>query len=528
MFWACALLTAVATTYAQKSTQQVSGSKIGTSPAFKRFQFTYLCVYFMMMAGDWLQGPYVYALYDSYGYSQEDIAVLFVAGFGSSMFFGTFVGSLADRLGRKRFCLLYTGLYIASCLTKHVKSFHVLMLGRLLGGIATSLLFSVFDAWMVCEHDARGFAPEWLSETFSTAAFGNSVVAITAGMVAQSAADSVKLAPTSEGSSIMYGGFCMPFDLAIIVLIIGGSVLYSTWAENYGSDGVEPATSADVEGGGEKSADAPPSVDPKKVELTFANLVDVQGLQKGITLMRRDPVIAICGMLQSLFEGSMYIFVFMWTPALTPAPASASAGGEESEGGGHIRRRMLLGRLLEGGDGEGGDAEADTARPPYGQMFATFMVCCMCGSSLFTMLSKKWGLSAEELLLRVFLMSSLALSVPVFFSDSPTMTYMAFLVFECCVGIYFPAMGTMKSNIVPEESRAALYNLFRVPLNVIVLGVLLSDMKTSVAFGWSSALLLSGAALQYHLSKRIATSEKVAVDIDAAEGSLDDLLSNRD
>ena len=199
---------------------------------------------------------------------------------------------------------------------------------------------------MVCEHNARGFAPEWLSETFSTAAFGNSVVAITAGMVAQSAADSVKLAPTSEGSSIMYGGFCMPFDLAIIVLIIGGSVLYSTWAENYGSDGVEPATSADVEGGGEKSADAPPSVDPKKVELTFANLVDVQGLQKGITLMRRDPVIAICGMLQSLFEGSMYIFVFMWTPALTPAPASASAGGEESEGGGHIRRRMLLGRLL--------------------------------------------------------------------------------------------------------------------------------------------------------------------------------------
>ena len=111
----------------------------------------------------------------------------------------------------------------------------------------------------------------------------------------------------------------------------------------------------------------------------------------------------------------------------------------------------------------------------------------MCGSSLFSMLSKKWGLSAESLLLRVFLASSLALSVPVFFAGNPTLTYVAFLVFECCVGIYFPAMGTMKSIIVPEESRAALYNLFRVPLNVIVLGVLLSDMKTSVAFGWSSA-----------------------------------------
>lgn len=28
-----------------------------------------------MMAGDWLQGPYVYALYSSYGFTQEEIAV---------------------------------------------------------------------------------------------------------------------------------------------------------------------------------------------------------------------------------------------------------------------------------------------------------------------------------------------------------------------------------------------------------------------------------------------------------------------
>ena len=49
--------------------------QVGTSPAFKRFQLQYLGVYYCMMAGDWLQGPYVYALYDSYGFSQEDIAV---------------------------------------------------------------------------------------------------------------------------------------------------------------------------------------------------------------------------------------------------------------------------------------------------------------------------------------------------------------------------------------------------------------------------------------------------------------------
>jgi hypothetical protein len=48
-------------------------------------------------AGDWLQGPYVYALYAAYGFSKGDIGKLFIAGFGSSMVFGTVVGSLGDK-----------------------------------------------------------------------------------------------------------------------------------------------------------------------------------------------------------------------------------------------------------------------------------------------------------------------------------------------------------------------------------------------------------------------------------------------
>lgn len=51
----------------------------------------------MCAAGDWLQGPYVYALYQHYGFDRSDIGRLFIAGFGSSMIFGTIVGSLADK-----------------------------------------------------------------------------------------------------------------------------------------------------------------------------------------------------------------------------------------------------------------------------------------------------------------------------------------------------------------------------------------------------------------------------------------------
>ena len=53
-----------------------------------------------------------------YGYAQHDIAVLFVAGFGSSMIFGTFVGGMADQFGRRLFVIVYGLTYAASCFTK--------------------------------------------------------------------------------------------------------------------------------------------------------------------------------------------------------------------------------------------------------------------------------------------------------------------------------------------------------------------------------------------------------------------------
>jgi len=51
----------------------------------------------MLAAADWMQGPYVYALYQHYNYDQQQIGFLFIAGFGSSLIFGTIVGSLADK-----------------------------------------------------------------------------------------------------------------------------------------------------------------------------------------------------------------------------------------------------------------------------------------------------------------------------------------------------------------------------------------------------------------------------------------------
>ena len=51
-------------------------------------------------------------------------------------------------------------------------------------------------------------------------------------------------------------------------------------------------------------------------------------LGKGFDLIRRDSRIAALGMGQSCFEGAMYTFVFMWTPALkSDAEKSAENAG---------------------------------------------------------------------------------------------------------------------------------------------------------------------------------------------------------
>lgn len=55
--------------------------------------------------------------------------------------------------GRRSSCVLYAVLYVAACITKHFANFWILITGRIFGGIATSILYSAFESWLVCEHN---------------------------------------------------------------------------------------------------------------------------------------------------------------------------------------------------------------------------------------------------------------------------------------------------------------------------------------------------------------------------------------
>ena len=76
----------------------------------------------------------------------------------------------------------------------------------------------------------------------------------------------------------------------------------------------------------------------------------------------------------------------------------------------------------------------------------------------------------------------------------------SFLVFEACVGFYFPSIGTLRSKYVPESHRSVIVNIFGIPLNLIVVSVFLSIK----ALGVSGALACSTAALAVAACAQIA------------------------
>lgn len=116
--------------------------------------------------------------------------------------------------------------YVASCLTKHSPNFWVLLLGRLLGGIATSLLFSAFESWAVAAHSAAGYEQRLLADLFTKAVFlGNGLMAIGSGLLGNLLVEGLGLGPVA------------PFDAAAAVLLAGGAAIHVSWTENYGDRG---------------------------------------------------------------------------------------------------------------------------------------------------------------------------------------------------------------------------------------------------------------------------------------------------
>jgi len=358
---------------------------------FKSFQKSFFLVYFLALLGDWLQGPYVYKLYAFYGFKESQIAVLYVAGFASSVMFGTCTGPLADIWGRRKMAIAFAVIYTFCCLTKLSPNFWWLFIGRVFGGVATSMLFSTFESWYVYEHSERhGFPSEWIGITFSITTFWNGMIAILAGIISNVSAETLGFGPVA------------PFVVALLPLVVCGILVVKTWEENYGN---------------RKS--------------NFGG-----SCMEGLRIIFSDQQVLLLGTVQSLLESCMYIFVFLWTPVL------------------------------------------DTGNTPLGMVFSCFMVCIMVGSAVFSILTQR-GFSEADILKTCLAMISATMGICCYTTRpgagqiDTILSFIAFLVLEVSIGMYFPAISYLRGVVIPESHRANVMNWFRVPMNVITCGALL-------------------------------------------------------
>jgi len=256
----------------KKSKQTEIFSSRGTNPVFQKFQRIYFVVYLPAVYADWLQIPYLYKIYDSYGFLESQIAILYIFGLLSSLLFGSCAGTLSQRYGRKPLCVLFVLVYCVSAALKTSSNYGALLVSEILRGAATTVLFAAMEAWYIHEHtETHDFPKEWIPLTFNKASFWNGILAVAAGLF------------SFIPGSYFPDGPKWPVGISIPCFLFSGFMIATKWTDNCGNG-----------------------------KPNFK-----KSLVQGFRSIVADPRILLIGAIQSAFESIIVVFAFLWTPVLT-------------------------------------------------------------------------------------------------------------------------------------------------------------------------------------------------------------------
>ena len=487
---------------------------------FSRLRTRYNIVYVFATFGDWIQGAYLYALYREHGFTMQSIGFIFVLGYASSAFLGTIVASLGDRYGHKVNCVLYGFAYAFVCVVSSRRSdAFSLYFARVLGGICYSLLFSSFEAWAIAECDRKKIHRRNLARLFASATFFNALSAVVAGIIGNAVVDTFsrkngyytgsqsrtlpRLQTADEArverplpelrikTSLFVtekepNEFAPAFDVAAGALLLCGCLCASLWVNNKSkvnredeeNDEDEENRSFDEDGDG-KDEDGEDEEDatttPSRRTLRKPRRKRRGGILESFKIVATRPELLSLGTTNSLYEAALHVFVFIWTPAL--------------------EKRKDADQTVFG-------------FVPHGVVFSLFMTCKMLGSMTYSILSSvqrkrhQMNISGggdsdnatiaqtRKSLRYVFLAAAISFFWTVVFKESYFVALFAFCAFEFGLGVYWPAMAVLRGELVPNNLRASVTSVFRVPLNVLVVMLLTAAGRAS-----ERALLMCCAAM---------------------------------
>jgi MFS family permease len=378
-------------------------------------------------------GTHLYALYESYGYS---VASLYSLGFFGGALSSPFIGPIVDRIGRKKSAIIYC---VLEMIINHLEQYDIiagLIFSRVVGGITTNLLFSVFEAWLVTEHRKRGFSEENLEVVMRDSTITSNMSAIMSGCIAHVLATAF--------------GAVGPFKGAVVSTLVALLLVTLRWEENYGSNDTEQLKSV------------------------------ARYMREAFFTITSDSKILRIGLIQGLTDGTLQTFIFLWSPALSYFSSNINPD------------RRALPFATWGLDSHG--------EPAYGLIFGAFMLCGVIGGIVAPTLrkyilsfqktrsvpeciikkeirpgdgsEKEKPAGVEFLAALSYLVCSLLLLTPILVNHSSNYAFSialaSFLLYEVIIGLYLPFEGVIRTMYMPNDSICSLMTMLRVIINVIV------------------------------------------------------------
>lgn len=402
-----------------------------------KFRRLFLQVYLLVMGSEWLQGPYLYTLLrDEKALPESTVAALYATVYIAAAVSALGTGFLADRYGRRAACFCFCIIHSVACLTVLSQNLAVLIIGRILAGIALTLLWTVFESWMVTEYISRGFEDSSvpLSSMFGIMTTSNCMAAILGGVL-------------GHCMVLALGSRKDPFVAGITLEAAAAFLMWKTWPENYG---VQAPENESLEDAAARKETAP-------------------GLQLG------DPRIWALSFVGCCFEGTTFLVVFFWPGMLQEAHTNDHGDGDIPYGPAFstFMAAMILGawlfrNLTKDHAAFRGQGEVQgwwIVRP-------SFTTQSLLATSVFVAALSLLGMSLVTSELGTFAMC---------------------LLFEVCNGIYVPSIAFQRGLVVDESNRAGVYGLLKIPLFLsVVMSLAITARDTH---NRRFILLLSAASL---------------------------------
>jgi hypothetical protein len=242
-----------------------------TTREFQNFQTGFISGYSAVILCELIASASFYHTFVSLHLSLEQITKLYLTTIIASTV-ANLLNEVVEISSRKEKCILSAFLYSASMFSIFFGGhYEMLLMGRMVYGVAQALQQNAFETYALHEHASRGFPEDWLSHTFSVLTHTMALMAALSGIVGQ-----------------IFAGFgnlgCVAFCCILFVLV--AVYLLVVW---------------------EKDVNVP----------RFMMSGFLYNFNQAVSSLRSNRQMLLLLIVSSLCETSIIIFTFYWAPWLT-------------------------------------------------------------------------------------------------------------------------------------------------------------------------------------------------------------------